>query len=404
MIEPDVSVARRREPVSIVTVYNDHDVRRSCLDRSIEAHAHEAPTTEYLAIDNVAGAFPSAGAALNHGAAQARHEYVVFAHQDVYLHSLTALEEAAGMLADDPGIGLLGAIGVTSDGRFLGRVRDRVFLLGEPVAAPAAVDCVDELLFVIPREVLGREPLAEDPALAWHAYAVEYGLRLRAHGLRVCAVDIPLTHNSLTTNLARLEIAYDAIAAKHSEAMPVMTPQGTVGGRLRLRDRISILGSQRWRYRWLRESIEAHAGRRAAGGSTCLLADIRLDIDELLAGLPTEPPLLVISADRSGAFSDGRPDSLALTRCGRPILVATRPPAGLPAAIESAVSAGPVLVTNLDLQDLRVLGPQLAAAPTVVGFRTSIGYWILIGVTAAAMPDCWRVRQATPLGMPAIGA
>ena len=94
-------MAVRRAPVSIVTVFNDAEVRQACLDRSLEAHRVEAPNTEYLPVDNVGGAFESAGAALNHGAARARHDYVAFVHQDVYLHSLTALEEAAGRLADD---------------------------------------------------------------------------------------------------------------------------------------------------------------------------------------------------------------------------------------------------------------------------------------------------------------
>src|SRR5690242_9180503 len=108
----------RREPVTIVTVFNDLEVRRSCLDRSLEAHAHNGSRLDYVPVDNICSSFASAGAALNYGAAQARHDYVVFVHQDVYLHSLKAVEEAAGMLANDETIGLLGAFGVTSEGRF----------------------------------------------------------------------------------------------------------------------------------------------------------------------------------------------------------------------------------------------------------------------------------------------
>ena len=44
------------------------------------------------------GRFGSAGAALNDGARRARNGVVVFVHQDVYLHSLVALEEAAAAL------------------------------------------------------------------------------------------------------------------------------------------------------------------------------------------------------------------------------------------------------------------------------------------------------------------
>ena len=389
--------------MSIVTVFNDPDMRRSCLDRSIEAHRQEAPDVEYVPVENVGGVFASAGAALNHGAAGARHDYVAFVHQDVYLHSLAALEEAAGKLADDERIGVMGAIGVTAEGRFFGRIRDRVILLGDPAGEPAPVDCVDELLFMVPRRVLEREPLPEDPELAWHAYAVEFGLRVQARGLRVCAIDIPLTHNSLTTNLDRLDVAYAAVAAKHPAAMPVVTPQGKVGGEPRLRDRTSVLSAHRWRHRWLRESLDAHAGRRAARGSPCLLADIRLDVDELLARLPEKPPLLVISVDHHASFADQGVGSVALTRRGRPILVASRSLEEVASGMAAAPSGGPVLVTNLGLDDLRRLAPQLPSERRVVGFRTSIGYWILIGVAPAAMPATWRSREATPLGMAALG-
>jgi hypothetical protein len=388
----------RREPVSIVTVFNDLEMRRACLDRSIDAHRHEAPSVEYLPIDNGAGAFATAGAALNHGAGQAKHDYVVFVHQDVYLHSLAALEEAAGMLADDEGIGLLGAIGVTAENRFFGRVRDRVILLGDPTGRPVPVDSVDEVLFVIPRRRLEQEPLADLPELAWHAYAVEYGLRLRAKGMQVCAVDMPLTHNSLTVNLERLDVAYAAIAEMYPDAMPVITPGGRVGGAPRPRDRVKVLGAHRWRYRWLRESRDAHAGKRAAGGSPCVLGDIRLDVDDLLAGVP-DKPLAVISVDHRPVFADDRPGPLTLPRSGRPIMVTSRPPAEVAEAVAGLPAGTPVLLTNLGLDDVRRLASQLPSERRVLGFRTSIGYWMLLGVPGMVLPDAWRSPQATPLAM-----
>lgn len=394
-------VPARREPVSIVTVFNDIEMRRACLDHSIDAHRREAPSVEYLPIDNTDGTFASAGAALNHGAGQASHDYVVFVHQDVHLHSLVALEEAAGMLADDESLGLLGAIGVTSDWRFFGRVRDRVFLLGESTAEPADVDTVDEVLFMVPRRLLEREPLAEHPDLAWHAYAVEYGLRLRRRGLRVCAVDMPLTHNSLTVNLERLDVAYRTIAAMYPEAMPLVTPNGKLGGQGRSRDRRLPLNRHRWRYRWLRESLDAHAGRRAAGGGVCVRSDIRLDVDDLIAGVPGEP-LLVISLDTTSSFADERPGPISLSRLGRPVSVTSRPLPELVDAVEAAPAGAPVLLTNLGLEDIRQIAPRLPADRRVLGFRDSTGYWMLLGVPDMRLPDAWRSREASPLGMPAL--
>jgi hypothetical protein len=384
--------------VSIVTVFNDPAMREACLDRSIDAHRVDAPEIELIPVDNANGAFSSAGAALNHGAALARHDYIAFVHQDVYLHSLVALEEAAGRLANDQQIGLLGAIGVTPDSRFFGYVRDRIFLLGEPVSIPVDVDTVDELLFVIPRRVLEREPLPEDRDLAWHAYAVEYGLRLRAQGMRVCAADIPVTHNSLTGNLDRLDVAYATIAANHPQALPVVTPQGIVQHGGRARDRKGFLSEHRWRYRWLRESLDAEKGRRAAGGAPCLLVDIRQDIDDLLARLLDAPPLLVINSDRECRFVDEQPGPLSLPRGERVVNLTSRTPEKLGEAVAATPAGRPILLTNLTLEDVRRLTRNGPPRERVLGYWTSLGYWMLIDVPLEALPDQWRAPRATPMG------
>jgi hypothetical protein len=93
-------------------VFNDAPVREQCLDSSIERHRSEVDGLDYEVVDNRDGKFSSAGAALNVGALRARHDHFVFAHQDVVLHSLAALERAVVMLEADHGIGLIGASGV----------------------------------------------------------------------------------------------------------------------------------------------------------------------------------------------------------------------------------------------------------------------------------------------------
>ena len=45
-------MARRRVPVSVVSVWNDESVRSDCLDRSLEAGRGYAPDLEYLPVDN----------------------------------------------------------------------------------------------------------------------------------------------------------------------------------------------------------------------------------------------------------------------------------------------------------------------------------------------------------------
>jgi hypothetical protein len=112
-------------------------------------------------------------------------------------------------------------------------------------------------------------------------------------------------------------------------------------------------------------------------------------------------PLLVVSLDGQAGFVDERPGPLALTRSGRPILLTSRPLDGVAAAAAQA-NGSPVLLTNLGLEDVRRLAPQLPAGPRVLGYRTSLGYWMVIGVAPTALPAGWRSPQATPLGMAAL--
>jgi hypothetical protein len=390
----------RLEPVSLICVFSDAEVRRQCLDRSIEEHRGEADV-EYLPIDNTDGSFPTAGAALNHGAALASNDYLVFVHQDVYLHSLRRLEHAAAVLADNPRIGVLGASGITAGGELVGRVRDRVMLVGRPAGGAYDVDSLDELLFMAPRSLIEREPLSESPQLAWHAYAVEYGLRARSLGLRVCALDLPVTHNSLTTNLDQLDVAYAAVAACYPGSLPVRATCGWIGGRRSAPRDSRALAAHRWRYRWLRESLAVHAGRAAAGGGACVLGDIRVDIDELMAGEP-EGPLTVVSLDATTAPGRERFDAVELVRSGREFVLCSQTPSQAAATVAGWDPAAPLLLTNLRLAHLRSLAAHLPREPRLLGFRREIGYWLLLGAATRVVPPNWCSPKARPLGMPAI--
>jgi Glycosyltransferase like family len=393
-------VGHRREAVSVICVYSDTEVRRRCLDRSIAERA-EGVEIEYLPVDNTEGAFETAGAALNHGASLATNDYLVFVHQDVYLRSLRALERAAGALADDPTIGVLGAAGITRDGDIVGRVRDRVVLIGKEADEPVDVDSVDEMLFMAPRSLIEREPLSEEPELAWHAYALELGVRARSLGLRVCALDIPLTHNSMTTNLDRLDTAYAAVASRHPQATPVRATCGWVRPDVPARPGSAMLRPHRWRYRWLRESLAAHVARSAAGARRCVLGDIRLDVDEVIAS-DLGQPLLVINLDRGRAFADE--DPLELIRGTTRITLRAQPLSGMIQNLAGAEPSKPVLLTNLDREDLEALAPHLPRGPRLLGFRREIGYWLLLGQAAASTaPPSWRTPKARPLAMPALG-
>ena len=57
--------------ISIVCVYNDPEVRKQCLDRSIDAYGGSLEI-DYIAMDNTGSNYSTAGAALDHGAEMAR--------------------------------------------------------------------------------------------------------------------------------------------------------------------------------------------------------------------------------------------------------------------------------------------------------------------------------------------
>jgi Glycosyltransferase like family len=383
--------------VSIVCVFNDARVRSRCLDASIERHRHEIADLDYICVDNRDASIRSAAAGLNLGASRARHEFLAFVHQDVALHSLAALEEAAGMLAFDDGIGLVGAIGVRRTGRLVGRIRDRVVLLGDPAPSPIDVEAIDEVLFVVPRLVLEHEPLSEAPEFAWHAYAVENGLRLRAQGLRVCAVNVPLTHNSLAQHGPSLDVAHAALARRYPVSMPVRTPAGLVTRTDGSRRKGGLIGRHFWRVRWLRESARAHAGRRALGGGRCVLGDIRWCIDELLereAG-----GVCVLNVDDSGAFLDDPGGPIVLERHGREFAVTSGRLGEVADRLRTLSPDVSVLVTDLRLRHLRALALHVTGRCTLLGYCGEVGYWLLVGLRAAHLPERLRSPRATPLGM-----
>jgi hypothetical protein len=392
----DSSGRPARAPVSIVCVANDHAVRERTLDRSIADHLHEAPDTEYLPIDNSAGTFASAGEALNHGASVARHDTVVFVHQDVYLHSLRALEEAANMLAQRPDIGMHGSFGITANGELVGRIRDRVVVLGQPVAGPTDVDSLDEVLFMVRREALLREPLVDAPDLAWHAYAVEYGLRVRSHGKRVTAGRIPLTHNSLTVNVDRLDVAHRAVARRHPSALPVRTTCGVISSP---RPRSKLLPAHRWRYRWLRGSLVAHRARHAVGSGPVVLSDIRHDVDEAIVGTPGVLEIINLEHEPA-ALGDLQSEAVELMRRGQRVLVRSMALAELTEAVATWPPDRSLLITNLTLSDLRRLRDRLSAHQRLVAYHHSIGCWLMLGEAAMrAEAEAFSSRRSRPFGM-----
>jgi hypothetical protein len=390
-MQPQRDGDRRRIPVSIVCVYNDEPVLASWLRRSGGAPAEAAPQTGLLAVANPEPRFSTGRAALNHGAREARNDVLVFVHQDVVLHSLVELEEAAAELLAAPDIGIMGAAGIDANDRILGRIRDRIVMIGEPAPIARDVETLDEVLLMMTRRQVLDEPISEDPLLAWHAYGVEYALRMRRAGRRAVARDVPLTHNSLSTNLAKLDLAHRHVADAYPELVPIHTTCGTV----RHDDATTTVQQGLRRFRsariWWGESHVARDVHRISPDSEKVFADIRMLIDDALE-IGGKRALRVLDLDPS-ATADHAED---LVRFDRPFAVAT---ADVDTARDAIAAREPdelIFVAGLTDDSQSALAP-FGGQPHVLGNSHSTGRWALIGATADELKALWPSRRNRPL-------
>lgn len=387
--------SERRPPsgVSIVCVFNNIDVRTECLDQSISRY-QGIVDIDYLPIDNRNQQFSTAGAALNHGAARARHGLVVFVHQDVYLHSIDRIVEAGVGLLDGSWT-MLGASGMTSAGELVGLLRDRTDLIGRSAPSPVEVDTLDEVLFMIDRDVLLTDPLTEEADLAWHAYAVEYAARLRSSGRSVGAVDLQITHNSLTINLDRLDVAHRVVGSIYPDLRPIHTTCGTISNEHPKFKDLPLVRDHRWRKRWFMDSVVA---RRISKQSRVrvVLSDIRHDVDLLAFG--TALPLHVINIDGSETFVEDPPGWLRLSRLGKPVHFAAVSEEQLDPRLADLPRTANILVTGLGERAVAHLcGGGTSDRAWIVGVQSG-DHWALSGPVSDQLPDHWMRPSAVPMG------
>jgi hypothetical protein len=375
--------------ISIVCVYNDLAVRQECLDRTVHKYIDSGNAdalVEYIPVNNIHATYPTAGSALNYGASIAKNDIIVFVHQDVLLHSVEAVIQAASRMEQER-FGVLGAVGVQSRGRIVGYIRDRTMLLGDPVTQPTDVDSVDELLFMAPRSLVMSEPLAESPDLAWHAYAVEYGLRVRRRGLRVGVAQIPVTHNSLTSNLARLDVAHATVAAQYGEMLPVRTTCGILTKRTINGPRRVWLASQRSRYRWLTNSLSL---KEVYWHTTTpiIFSDVRFAIDEIAERSPGRK-LYILNHTRGERFADDDGEFIELKRRENIIAATAQEVSELQGVLDRRPRGSWLLITNMTSRDVRVVDSDFVQEGRVIGFSPSTEYWMILGAELSDLPTGW---------------
>lgn len=168
-----------------------------------------------------------AGKAYNAGLSQTDADYVIFAHQDVYLPTgwdLRLIQATETLCRTNPNWAVLGLVGLDAGGSLLGRVWDTSSdqQFGSRLTAPAPAVSIDELVIVLRRE----SGIRFDPDLpSFHLYAADVILTAKAQGMSTYVCDGPVIHN--TVRLGQLDsgyrLAYRYIQRKWHDQLPIKT-------------------------------------------------------------------------------------------------------------------------------------------------------------------------------------
>lgn len=207
--------------LTIIAAVNNDAVLNSCLLGSPDL---KSGAVEVLAMRG----HPSAASAYNAGIAQAKGEYLVFVHQDVYLAEgwVAKFQETLKFLEQhDPNWGVLGMWGVTLTGEGVGYLycTAGIRLLGESFAGCKQVRSLDEVLLVI-RKSSG---LRFDEAMGgFHMYGTDICLEAEHRGLKSYAFSAFGIHNS--NGYGMLPWAFwrnfFQVRRKWRAALPVLAP------------------------------------------------------------------------------------------------------------------------------------------------------------------------------------
>ena len=184
--------------VSIICVFNNESQMNSQLKFSL---ANQDMEYEFIGIDNISGSFSSAAGALNHGAAIASGDILIFSHQDIFLKTEDALRMLAEAIARCETGTIVGTAGVKEPSkRYYYNLTEGINY--DPTLQSCCenrlyeVSCVDEGLFGMTRATWEAHPFDEELCDNWHLYAVEACLWAREHGHPVFVFPIQIHHFS----------------------------------------------------------------------------------------------------------------------------------------------------------------------------------------------------------------
>jgi len=189
--------------IDIVCVFNDCDILENNLLQSLR---HQTSRYNLILIDNRAHQFSSAAKALNYGGRKANSEYVMFAHQDIYIPEPHGLEMVEIFLNNIYDLGVAGFAGMVAGG-YSNKKRGRNIIRhgkelvswswGNFIDKPESVQSVDECLFIIPKIIFNIYQFDEIVCPYWDLYAVDYCLNIQSvTQLKTYVLPIMIYHRS----------------------------------------------------------------------------------------------------------------------------------------------------------------------------------------------------------------
>ncbi|MDZ5146128.1 hypothetical protein [Microbacterium testaceum] len=204
----------------VVSPVNEPETLRRCLAASPDIASGRVRITT---VDSA----PSAVAVIADALQNLEAPIIIYAHQDVYLpsgffetlaHQLDALDERA------PGWALVGAIGRDSAQNDHGEVwsTDRGKVVGKPIVGPAAVDCVDECLIVLPKRSLAY---VDANVPHFHLYGVDIVQNAKEAGATSFALPMQIVHHAkpITSLAGGYATAHKYMRLKWRSRLPITT-------------------------------------------------------------------------------------------------------------------------------------------------------------------------------------
>ena len=177
--------------IAVAAAVNSQQVLDQCLAHSPDIASGKVPLRTYEG-------YQVAALAYNKALAECDAEWLVLAHQDVYLpkgfieravEALTHLTETA------PDWAVAGLVGATNDRHVHGRIwcSGNGWEIGDGESLPARVITLDELVLIV-RTNAGLQFDAQLPG--FHMYGADIVLQAEAQGRTAWAIDAPVVHHS----------------------------------------------------------------------------------------------------------------------------------------------------------------------------------------------------------------